>query len=517
MSFFCIHCRSEIDPKFKACPHCGEAVTDFLRKHLEAPIDGKYQILARLGVGGMGEVYKALHIHLNAIRVIKLMRTNIAADPGAHERFLREARLATRIHHPNVAALYDFSTLDGADARYMVWEHIEGINLHELIEQRGPLSPKYAARLASQALMGLDAIHRAGIVHRDISPENIMISRDEDGDEHVKIIDLGIAKQWGDEEANKTKTGMFVGKWKYCSPEHLGMLGEGERIDGRADIYSFGIVLYEMLTGVPPFQADTPHKYLMMHAQQRPQALRGVNPATTASPQLEALIFRALEKDRAKRFATAREFAKALDELAPSLDDTPGTPPPLPVAAELTDAATRAVPVPDSDVFLSRTLEIDPHAATVRSGSDEPTQVTAQTPDRALPPSRKRTMQWTAGTITAVAVAIVAANMVTRHPKPAIPATTTTVASVLPVATPGHIAINAFPWGEVKVSGVDQTLVTPAVIDLPPGRYDVTFTNPSFKPVTKTVEIRGGEEQLVDVQFAKPETAKLPRFDGVMR
>src|SRR5207237_8888890 len=125
MSFVCIHCRSEIDPRYKACPHCGEAVTDFLRKYLETPIDGKYQILSRLGVGGMGEVYKALHIHLNAIRVIKMMRANIAGDQGAHDRFLREARLATRISHPNVAALYDFSTLDDT-ARYMVCEYIEG-------------------------------------------------------------------------------------------------------------------------------------------------------------------------------------------------------------------------------------------------------------------------------------------------------------------------------------------------------------------------------------------------------
>src|SRR5438105_15018717 len=133
MAFFCLHCRSEIDSKFKACPFCGEAVTDFLRKHLEAPIDGKYQILSRLGVGGMGEVYKALHVHLNALRVLKLMRANIASDPGAHERFLREARMATRIQHPNVAALFDFSTLEDG-SRYMVWEHIEGPNLHELID-----------------------------------------------------------------------------------------------------------------------------------------------------------------------------------------------------------------------------------------------------------------------------------------------------------------------------------------------------------------------------------------------
>src|SRR5260370_401797 len=134
----------------------------------------------------------------------------------------------------------------------MVWEHIEGTTLHELIDARGPLSPRYAAKLAIEALHGLDAIHRAGIVHRDISPENLMIARDEEGEEHVKIIDLGIAKQWSEAADEKTKTGMFVGKWKYCSPEQLGMLNAGERIDGPADLYSFCIVMYDNLTHLPP-------------------------------------------------------------------------------------------------------------------------------------------------------------------------------------------------------------------------------------------------------------------------
>lgn len=418
MPFHCIHCRSEIDPKYKACPYCGEAITDFLRRYAETPVDGKYQLLARLGIGGMGEVFKALHIHLNAIRVLKLMRASIANDQGAHDRFLREARLAEKIHHPNVATLFDFSTLEDG-SRYMVWEYIEGINLHELINERGPLSPRYAATLAVQALLGLDAVHRAGIVHRDVSPENLMVTRDDEGNEIVKIIDLGIAKHSTSDTDNQTKTGMFVGKWKYCSPEHLGLMNEGERIDGRADLYSFGIVLYEMLTGVPPFQADTPHRYLMMHSSQRPKGLREVNPTVTASPELEALIFRALEKDRDKRFATARELAKAIEALIPTLDDRAGAVPVLPTASELTAEPTH----PSVDVHADTVPEL---ATTVKTaqGVEQALLPVPGAVDEEEPEGRSRVpvRRWLFAAMVAIAIGVGGFFFVNRTtPHPALP------------------------------------------------------------------------------------------------
>jgi serine/threonine protein kinase len=529
MAFFCIHCKSEIDPKFKACPYCGEAITDFLRRHLETPIDGKYRILSRLGVGGMGEVYKVLHVHLNTIRVIKLMRANIAADPGANERFLREARLATKIHHPNVATLFDFSTLEDGSF-YMVWEYIEGINLHELINQRGPLSPSYAARIGAQALMGLDAVHRAGIVHRDVSPENIMIARDDEGVEHVKIIDLGIAKSSAAED-NNTKTGMFVGKWKYCSPEHLGMLPAGERIDGRADIYSFGIVLYEMLTGVPPFQADTPHAYLMMHSQTRPRAIRETNPKAATSPELESLVFRALEKDRTQRFATAREFGQALDAIAPLLSDTAGVPPPLPPASEVTNEATRV---------MDRAREASDAATVMSIAQDTPTvntQLRSPSPIEVAAPVAKPNRRNSIIAIAAVVVIalLVGGWMMTRnHPIPG-PVSTEPVQQAstvsLPVqdhnavTQPGRLGINAFPWANVtSIRNVDNgqdveistTLMTPTPVELPPGRYEVTLSNPRFRSVTRTVAIDSGEDETLNVTFRDPASAALPDF-GVTR
>jgi eukaryotic-like serine/threonine-protein kinase len=515
MPFFCIHCRSAIDPTYKACPFCGDPISDFLRSHFDTPVDGKYQILSRLGIGGMGEVYKALHIHLNALRVIKLMRPVVATDPTANERFLREARLATRIHHPNVATLFDFAAVNDG-SWFMVWEYIEGTNLHELIDSRGPLSPKYAAMLAVQALMGLDAIHRAGIVHRDISPENLMITRDDEGNEHVKIIDLGIAKGSGSGEEAKTQTGMFVGKWKYCSPEHLGMMPDGERIDGRADLYSFGIVLYEMLTGIPPFQADTPHAYVMLHASERPKALREVNPNVTASPQLEQIIFKSLEKDRRKRFATAREFAHALEAVLPTLDDRAGAPAPLPTAMEATEEATRVVrPTP---------AQID--VATVVTTRDD--NVGKMTLDRVRPAEEpKRQSRAPVATLIGVVIVIalgIGAWMMRRHDEVAVmkPAVKAAAVVVPPAVAAAHLGINAFPWATVtRVRNIDSgadvpmndSLMTPAPLELAPGRYEVTLSNPRFsKPITQMVEVAAGEERTIDVHFADPSQAPLPRF-----
>jgi serine/threonine protein kinase len=328
MPFQCPRCHAEIDRNFKACPHCGEPITDFQRRYADEPIDGKYRIVERLGTGGMGEVYKVEHTYLGTTRVVKVIRPQIAGSADANDRFLREARLATRVQHPNVATLHDFSGLpDGS--HYMVWEFIEGENVAQLLRKRGTFPPRLAIRLAAQAAHGLEAIHRAGIVHRDISPENLMVT----GGELVKIIDLGVAKS-EDLDHAVTKTGIFIGKIRYASPEHLGVLDEGQRIDGRADIYSLGVVLYEMLTGRPPFEATSPHQYLMHHSARESQVM----PLPELPPQmpaaLQTVLRRALERNRDRRFATAAEFASALEEVERTID------------ASSADATIRMTPAP---------------------------------------------------------------------------------------------------------------------------------------------------------------------------
>ena len=199
-------------------------------------LDGKYEIVQRLGSGGMGEVYLVRHLHLQELRVIKILRQDLAADSSAQKRFMREARLATQIKHPNVAILYDFASLEDGSF-YMVWEHIEGQDVGDRLRHQGPFTVPVAIQLGIQALHGLEAIHSIGVVHRDISPDNLMITQDKKGQPQVKIIDLGLAKTLEpDANYEVTQVGMFMGKLRYCSPEQAGTVSGGEAIDLRSDL-----------------------------------------------------------------------------------------------------------------------------------------------------------------------------------------------------------------------------------------------------------------------------------------
>jgi serine/threonine-protein kinase len=298
------------------CPACGERVTMFQRTYSSKLLDGKYQILDRLGVGGMGEIFKVRHIHLNELRVIKIMRPNVAADDQGMQRFLQEARTSTMIKHKNLAMLYDFAQLDDG-SYYMVWEFIDGTNIQKWIGQNGAMPARLAIEISIQALSGLDHLHSMGLIHRDISPENIMLSQDHHGKLLVKVIDFGIAKQLAEGEGGQglTQTGMFLGKLKYASPEQAGFLKEGEHLDPRSDLYSFGIVMYEMLAGRAPFQATNPHGYILKHVTEKPLAIHEINPAVKVPSQVESVIMRSLEKSRDNRYATAADFEHALEAI----------------------------------------------------------------------------------------------------------------------------------------------------------------------------------------------------------
>lgn len=299
----------------KFCATCGYATA---RLAPGQTLDGKYEILEKIGEGGMGEVYKARHVHLDEIRIIKVTKPDPLGEGLEPRRFQEEARIATLVRHPNVAALYDFSRMpDGS--YYMVWEFIDGVTLEEWLRRYGPLPAGRALEVARQVLAGLAQIHAQGIVHRDLSPDNIMLRETRDGKLSAKIIDLGIAKRVVGETLQKmTGTGMFVGKLKYCSPEQAGSLPAGETVDGRSDLYSFGVVLYEMLSGKPPFESQTPEGYIGKHLHAPPPPLDTTRLPARIGPLLSSIVTRALEKRRDRRFRSADEFAAALADAAPA-------------------------------------------------------------------------------------------------------------------------------------------------------------------------------------------------------
>ena len=505
----CLRCKQSIDAEYDLCPHCGEKITLFQRTYSSRLLDGKYQIIDRLGVGGMGEIFKVRHIHLNELRVIKIMRPNVASDDQGLQRFLQEARTSTMIKHRNLAMLYDFAQLEDG-SYYMVWEFIDGTNIQKWLAQNGAMPPRLTVEIAVQALGGLEHLHSMGLIHRDISPENIMLSQDHHGKLLVKVIDFGIAKQLTEGEGGGqalTQTGMFLGKLKYASPEQAGFLKEGEHLDPRSDLYSFGIVMYEMLAGRAPFQATNPHGYILKHVTEKPAPIAELNPAVQVPPQLEAVIMTALAKNRDERYATAAAFEQALEAIrntippdqkyglgermvtlsgAQTLAELPkvtapattlggsqptqvGTPVSTGPAARVGPTGTKVAS--EEATVLERNLTVP---GVARPGSDEATVMerldaptaSATVLERQItmpaPAAPKKNTAMIAGIAAAVIIALLIGSwFVLKKPEPSEVATTTTApgtevtttaaTSTVPIpAGQGMLLLSASPWGELE-------------------------------------------------------------------
>jgi serine/threonine protein kinase len=275
-------------------------------------IEGKYEILEKLGEGGMGAVYKVRHRLLEEIRVIKMMRPQLLQEADLKARFLREARVAIQLRHPSIAQLYDFS-LDEDGVASIVMEFIQGITLEALLRHGGPPPLPLALEVAQQTLRALHYLHNKGFVHRDISPDNVMLSEGPDGEPLVKLIDLGIAKtlDGGAAGGYLTQTGTFLGKVRYAPPEQFGESG-ASAMDGRGDIYSFGIVLYELLTGRYPIRGRDPSSLIAGHLFWPPLDFAESDPAGRIPSGVREVTLRALAKAPDDRFRSAQEMAHAL-------------------------------------------------------------------------------------------------------------------------------------------------------------------------------------------------------------
>jgi len=305
-------------------------------------LDGKYEIISALGVGGMGAVYVARRVLIGDEVAVKVLHTKFAGDDTFVERFRREARAAAQLHHPNVVTIHDYGEARGADGfAYIVMELVRGESLRDLLRREGKLETTRAVSLMRDICAGVGAAHRRGIVHRDIKPDNIIVMpADEDSaTERVKVVDFGIAKLRDmAHDATLTEAGAMVGTPFYMSPEQC----KGEHLDARADVYSLGALLYEMLAGTPPFVSPSLTGVILKHINEppppMPQDLR-------VPPALQAAVVRALSKDPNARQADATEFARDLQAAAAQDTATAVILPPQPTVANL-DASARPTQPP---------------------------------------------------------------------------------------------------------------------------------------------------------------------------
>jgi beta-lactam-binding protein with PASTA domain len=261
-------------------------------------IDGRYRVLNRLGSGGMADVYCAEDTQLGRRVALKLLHSRFAEDEEFVERFRREASSAAGLQHPNIVGVFDRGRWDGT--YYIAMEFLAGHTLKQLVNEHGAMPPDLAIGITLQVLRAARFAHKRGVVHRDFKPHNVIL--DEEG--RAKVTDFGIARAGA---SDMTETGSIMGTAQYLSPEQA----QGDPVSPRSDLYSIGVMLYELVTGRVPFDAESPVTIALKHVSEHPVRPSEVNPAVP--PALEAVVMRAIEKDPARRFADADEFAAALE------------------------------------------------------------------------------------------------------------------------------------------------------------------------------------------------------------
>ncbi|MGH3195075.1 MAG: Stk1 family PASTA domain-containing Ser/Thr kinase [Streptosporangiaceae bacterium] len=317
-------------------------------------LGGRYELDGVVGRGGMAEVYRARDIRLDRIVAIKTLRADLARDQIFQARFRREAQSAASLNHPSIVAVYDTGEdmATGVPVPYIVMEYVDGRTVRDLLQDGHRLLPERSLEIIDGVLRALDYSHQAGIVHRDIKPGNVMVTRNGD----IKVMDFGIARAMSDAQSTMTQTAQVIGTAQYLSPEQA----RGERVDSRSDLYSTGCLLYELLTGRPPFTGDSPVAIAYQHVRENPVPPSRVDPEVP--PWADAIVLKAMAKAPADRYQTAADMRADLQRAASGMPVAAAPPTRLDMypqtqrmgAGQMTAGATSQIPPVDDYGYAGR-------------------------------------------------------------------------------------------------------------------------------------------------------------------
>jgi serine/threonine-protein kinase len=506
----------------KVCPQCGEVFGGGLRfcpkdgsaLRASAPagelvgqvIAERYHVLDKLGEGGMGRVYLAEHIRMGRRCALKVMNPRLLHDPDSVGRFNREAANASRINHPNVAAIYDFGeTTD--DIVYLAMELVEGESLAAILGREGIIPENRTIQICLQIADALGAAHDLGIVHRDLKPDNVMISRSRAGGEQVKVVDFGIAKATEGGKQTVTRTGYVLGTPAYMSPEQL----LGESLDGRSDLYSLGCIIYEMLAGERAFAGPTGEVSIHQRLTEPPPNPRKANP--NLSRRVGEVVTTAMARSPEQRFRTASALSEALKAAATEgsqgsswrgwLPWGQGRPSPAQVPAANSPDATTPVPLGWTEAVQPLPSKPGHNTTLLRHRS-------------ARPKGRGAWLVAGSGVAVALVVSLLwrllapgpapeSSRVVVDTPEPAStppvpqasappPAPAPTLGAVrLPPSLPADV--------QVTVDGVEQPLPPDGVMELAPGRHSLAFRARGFRRASRSVAVTVGDTAALDLEL----------------
>jgi eukaryotic-like serine/threonine-protein kinase len=352
----CPQCANPFAPPTRFCGQCGTSLPEVPEAAAAAEaddrwlgriVDRRYRVLSRIGLGGMGVVYKVEHVQLAKVAAMKVLHADTARDDEMVRRFRLEAQAVSLLNHPNIVQTFDFGQWEGS--LYLVMEYVRGDDLAVVVKREGPMPFLRAAPLFVQVCSALADAHEAGVIHRDLKPENIVLLRRRDGSEHAKVLDFGLAKLHERERADGadiTSGGQVIGTPYYMSPEQV----RAEPLDVRTDIYSLGATFYRVITGTPPFQAATPVGVLTKHITDDLESPRARAPELGLPVQVDEIVSRAMAKAREERYANSDEVRQALERAIEAVRRAPPDQDPAPSipAVRRSQITTAALP-PSSD------------------------------------------------------------------------------------------------------------------------------------------------------------------------